>query len=187
MKKSILLLFVYLTLISTAKAELGINAGLGLPFVSQYGLNLTMGDKWSLNVGYNNLSFTLGSAKTSLTMPEALLNWHPFAGSFFIGLGVGQETLVVTATDADTNAEATAKVTASTTIMKLGWMWGKANGGFWFGMDIAYISPSGGEVEIETSGGTPSDGTFQDVEDSGEKFGETAYTNITFARFGYLF
>lgn len=165
----------------------GINVGVGVPYLSQAGLNYRFNDKFSMSAGYNNLSLTAGTASVSLTMPEILVHYHPFAGSFFIALGAGQETLSVKATDTLTSLEATADVTASTMIAKVGWMWGLADGGFWFGMDAEYISPSGGKATVTAPGLTSTDQAYIDVQDSAAKFGEVAYTNITFARLGWVF
>ena len=188
MKKIILtvLALVFITPFAQA-ANFGISAGFGVPFVSQYAINATFSPSWSMSLGQNSLSVDLGSASTSLTMPELVVNWHPFAGSFYLGLGLGQETLKATATDALTSLSASAEVSASTMIARLGWMWGKGDGGLWFGMDLTFISPSGAEVDVTAPGLTAADKAYQDVVDAGEQFGKTAYTNITFARLGYLF
>lgn len=185
MKKIILSMVICLMVSMNAKSEVGINAALGVPFVTQYGVNLTMGPMWSADISYNNLSYTLGTASVDLTMPALMLNWHPMSGAFYIGLGVGQETLNVKSSESGVTAEG--EVTSSTTIAKIGWMWGKANGGFWFGMDLAYVSPSGGDPDFTVTGGTATAEQVEDVEDSLDTFSETAYTNVTFARFGYLF
>lgn len=187
MKKLLMIFCTFAMLSPLAKADVGIYWGTGIPYLSQMGLNLTMGQNWSASVGTNTLDLSVGDAETTLSMPELMINWHPFAGSFFIGIGAGQQTLDVSATEALTGATASANVTSTTMIAKLGWMWGKANGGFWMGMDISFISPSGSEVEIDANGLTPADQEYQDVVDAGERFGETAYTNLTFLKLGYLF
>lgn len=188
MKKIILtiLTVVFITPFANA-AEFGLSAGFGVPFVSQYAINATFGSSLSMSLGQNSLEVDVSSSKVSLTMPEVVFNWHPFAGSFYLGLGLGQETLEATATDETTGLSASAEVTASTLIARLGWMWGKGDGGLWFGMDLTYVSPSGADVIVDAGGLSSSDTAFQDVVDAGEQFGETAYTNITFARLGYLF
>lgn len=187
MKKFFLACFFFCALITHSKAGVGISAGLGVPFVSQYGLNINLSNKLSLLIGQNTLDVSVGTASVELTMPEFSIHWHPFAGSFYLGVGMGKETLNVTAVDLLTSNTASAEVSATTTVVKLGWMWGKENGGFWFGMDVAYIMPSGGEVNIVAPGLSSTDQAYIDVADAGEKFGETAYANITFARLGYLF
>ena len=188
MKNFYLVILSCTFLISNAYSAVGPHVGLGLPYVSQAGLNLTMGPNWTANVQYNLLDLSIGDAKTELNMMEVGVQWHPFSGAFFVGLGVGQQNLEVSATDALSDVTVSAEVSSTTTIAKLGWMWGKADDGLWFGMDIAFISPSSSDVDIETSGAisTTSD-TFKDVEEAGETFGETSYANITFARLGYLF
>lgn len=188
MKNLKLFLLPIMILFANANASVGIHTGLGIPYVSQYGLNYTMGPSWTLNVQYNNLDLSIGDAKTQLQMPEVGVQWHPFAGAFFIGLGVGQQTLSISASDVASGAKASADVNSTTTVAKLGWMWGKADGGLWFGMDIAFISPSGSEVDIETTNGLGQNTQeYKDVEEAADQFGKTAYSNITFARLGYLF
>jgi hypothetical protein len=177
-----------LSLIPTAYSAAGLHVGLGFPYVTQYGLNLTMGQKWTLNAQYNLLDLSGGDTEIKLSMPEIGIQWHPFSGVFFLGLGVGQQSLDVSATDTDTGESASASVTSATTIAKVGWIWGRANEGFWFGMDIAFISPSSSDVEIETSDSLlTTSQEYKDVEEAGEAFGSTSYANFTFARFGYLF
>lgn len=173
--------------LSVARAEVGVHLGMGVPFLSQIGLDITLNPSWTVTIGNNNLSLSSGEASVDLSMPQVLVNWHPFAGSFYLGAGVGRETLTVEATDTLLNASAKAEVTANTALARLGWMWGKDNGGFWFGIDLTFVSPSGGEVDVETTGFTATDEEYQDVEEAGEQFGKTAYTNITFFRLGYLF
>jgi hypothetical protein len=176
MKKLLISIAVFILINPLAKAEIGLNAGLGLPFVSQYGVNLTMGSNLTFSATYNVIDISSDKASVKLSMPEATIMWHPFSGSFFIGAGVGQEKLEVAATEEISN-----------TIAKLGWMWGKGDGGLWFGMDLAYIIPSGGDVEINAAGLPTTSKEYKDVEDAANQFGETAYINITFARLGYLF
>lgn len=185
MKKILLSMVVCLIMTTNAKAEVGFNIGLGIPFVNQYGVNLTMGPKWSADVSYNKLNLSTGISSVKLTMPALMLNFHPMSGAFFIGLGVGQETLVTEAREDGVSLKG--ELSTMTTIAKLGWMWGKANGGFWFGMDLAFISPSGDEGDITVSGGVADAEDLEDVQDALDQFGSTSYTNITFAKFGWLF
>lgn len=186
-------LFVFASLIFSSKMVLaasskgfGINVGSGIPFLGQAGVNYFFSDKFSMNLGYNNLSLTSGYSKVALTMPELLINWHPFSGSFFLGVGAGQETLTATATDETLNQTAEIKVTAMTTLGKVGWIWGVADGGFWFGIDTTFVSPSGAKTTVTTS--LPiTNQAYIDAVDAGDKFGKASYTNLTFFRLGYLF
>ncbi len=165
----------------------GLNVGVGVPYLTQAGLNYRMSDMFSISAGYNLLDVDVDTASAKLAMPELLLNFHPFSGSYFIGAGVGQESLEVTATESLGTNEVEIDVDAMTTIVKTGWMWGASNGGFWFGIDFAYIMPSGAETTIKAPGVPTSDPSYQDAVDAADKFGDSAYGNITFIRLGYLF
>lgn len=186
--KKLLMILILGAMAPLTQAGIGGNIGFGVPFLTQGGINYTMGPNWTASIGYYTTSLDSGVSKLEFSMPEAIVQWHPFSGAFYIGLGVGKESLEVSATDVLTGTKVSAKVDAMTTIARLGWMWGKADGGLWFGMDISFISPSSADVEI-----TPNDATlaatkaYKDTESAAEKFGESPYTNITFARLGYLF
>lgn len=185
MRKYIVLLSLFTT--SFAHAEFGINFGIGAPYVSQYGVNATFGTDLSLTANYNILALELGTAEVELSMPEVTVNWHPFSGSFFLGFGIGSQSLDVSATDVTTSLTASAEVNSTTTIAKLGWMWGKGDGGFWGGIDLAFISPTGSDITITAPGLSTTSEEYQDVEEAAENFAETAYINLTFIRLGYLF
>lgn len=164
----------------------GINVGLGVPFVTQAGVNYTFSDQWSMSFGYNLLSIDVGTAKAELSMPELLVHWHPFSGSFFAAAGLGSETMSTSATDATTGQKAEIKVVATATVLKLGWMWGASDGGFWYGIDMSMISPSSPKTTITSALPTTNE-AYIDAEDAADKFGSTAFTNLTFFRLGYLF
>jgi hypothetical protein len=187
MKKLVFSFLIIILFTPNAKSEIGINFGLGLPFIKQYGVDLRIGDALTFNVGYNLLDVKNGNASVKLSMPQFLINWHPFSGSFYLGVGAGKETLEISATDESSGASASADVVANTSLARVGWMWGRADSGFWFGLDATYVSPSGGEVNVEADGLTAADKEYKDVVDAGKTFGETAYVNFTFARFGWLF
>ena len=172
---------------ASSSGGLGINVGAGLPFLTQAGINYVASQRFSFSLGYNLLSLDNGLASVKLSMPELLVHYHPFSGAFFIASGVGQESLEATSSDTSGNS-VTLKVDASTFIGKLGWMWGAANGGFWFGIDYSFVSPSGGDPEITTTGSIATTSqSYLDVVEAGSDFGDTAYGNLTFLRFGYLF
>ncbi|MCB0420611.1 MAG: hypothetical protein KDD61_06430 [Bdellovibrionales bacterium] len=166
---------------------IGLYAGAGLPFLGQAGLTYSTSGMFSFALGYNLLSLDSGLSKVELSMPEFMIHYHPFSGSFYLGVGAGQETLEVKATDLFTGYTASAKVTATTTIAKMGWMWGASDGGLWFGMDLSFIMPSGGDPDIVAPGLTSTDQAYKDTEDAAKKFGNTSYVNITFAKLGFIF
>ncbi|MBX2986282.1 MAG: hypothetical protein KF802_00150 [Bdellovibrionaceae bacterium] len=172
---------------ASGKGGFGFNVGMGLPYTQQAGLNYQFSERFGVAVGYNLFDFSIDKSGLKLSMPELMFNYHPFAGSFFIGLGAGQEKLEVVSTDTVANKSLKIEVSAMTTILKTGWMWGLANGGFWFGMDVAYVKPGSSDPTVTSTGFTPTDQQYLDAIDAAKKFGETAYTNITFARLGWIF
>ena len=167
-----------------AQAQYGANVGIGLPYATQLGVNYVLSDEWTFNANYNNLSMDIGDAGVDLTMPEFMANWHPFQGSFYLGLGLGLQSFE--ASSSVNGISASANVDSTVAIAKLGWMWGISDGGFWGGMDVAYVNPLGSSVDIKGAG-NPGDASYDDVEDAANTFAETAYLNITFLRLGYIF
>ncbi len=186
--------FVFSTLISAVghaqsdtDSGFGVNVGIGLPYLGQVGANYTFSSQLRLSVVYNILDVEIDDAKAKLVMPEIFVTYHPFSGSFFLGAGLGREKLEVTATEAFTSNQIRAEVTATTAVAKLGWMWGADDKGFWFGVDLAYIIPMNAKSELTAPGVPTTDPNYQDVVDAMDKFGDTAYFNITIARLGYIF
>ncbi|MES2854981.1 MAG: hypothetical protein V4692_03910 [Bdellovibrionota bacterium] len=164
----------------------GLNLALGFPFLTQAGVDIYLFDNLGLSLGYGNFNAKFGGSTIDLVMPEVILKWHPFGGVFFMGGGVGEEKLVSKATDSTSGQTAEIKVTAMTAIAKIGWMWGSNNGGFWYGLDLSYIRPSGAKTEITSSLPTTNE-TYKEVQDQAKRFGEMAYGNFTFARLGWMF
>lgn len=183
---AVLALFASAAQAAPSGGGFGLNVGLGAPFLSQAGLNYQFNNSFGMSVGYNLFDIKIGDASLKLSMPELLFNYHPFAGAFFIGGGLGQEKLEVKSGVIGVD-QVSIDVEAMTTIAKLGWMWGKDNGGFWFGMDVAFVSPSGAKQTITAPGVPVTDQSYIDAVDAAEKFGKTSYMNLTFARFGWLF
>ncbi len=173
--------------LSYAKSGFGLNVGAGIPFLMQGGINYRMSDTLGFSAAYNILDVNVGTASVDLTMPEVLVHYHPFKGAFFIGAGIGQESLKVSATDLLTSLQTSAEVTAMTGIVKTGWMWGATSEGFWFGVDISYISPFSPTTTITAPGVPTTSQEYLDVVDAANQFGETGYINFTFARLGYIF
>jgi hypothetical protein len=170
----------------TGGRGIGLNVGGGFPFLAQAGVDIYFANNLGVSLGYGTLSVSAGTTSVDLAMPEALLRWHPLGGIFFVAAGLGQETMKAKGTDKTTSQTVEINVTAMTAIGKLGWMWGSNNGGFWFGMDLSYIKPSGAKTDIKTA--LPTNNTeYKDAVDQAKKFGEMAYFNITLARFGWMF
>ncbi len=181
------ILILFLGLKGHGATGFGISGGIGLPYITQFGVDYHLNEMFSAHFNYNNLDLSVDTAKLKLTMPELLVYFHPFSGSFFIGGGLGQETLKSSARDSTTNLEASIEVKATTTIIKTGWVWGTDDGGFFGGLDYSYIMPSGASSTITAPGVPTTSKEYQDAVDAADKFGSTAYGNLTFLKIGYLF
>lgn len=182
----VLLLAASLTFATNAQAAFGINAGTGIPYLSQVGLDWTLASKtWGFQFEYNILSLSTGLASASLTKPEIMAKWHPMQGSFFLGLGIGQQVLSSKATDATTGQTAEVSVTSMALTPTLGWMWGSGDGGLWFGLDFGMVMPSGATVTI-TSALPDTNQAYIDARNQGRTLGETQYTAFGL-KLGYLF
>lgn len=189
--KLVLTLIVFSTFGSLASAasgsSFGFNLGGGFPYTSQFGLNYVVTSGFSMELGYNSVTISSGTASGSLTKPELVLKWHPFSGSFFLGLGLGQESLSVSATDVLTSLTAKATVSALTVTPSLGWMWGMGDKGLFVGVDMGFQSPSGASTTVEAPGLTSADQAYQDAEKAANDFGTIALPVFTMLRLGYLF
>ncbi len=185
--RTIFLVSLLSSSISHAKdSAFGLNMAVGAPFLQQVGINYQISESFGVAAGYNLLNLTSSSVKVSLAMPELLLNYHPFGGSYFIGAGVGQESFE-TSGSAVAGQVVSMKVDAMTTIFKTGWMWGIGDHGLWFGIDLSYVSPNNAKETITAPGVPTTDPAYLDAVDAVKKFGKTSYRNLPFARFGWLF
>jgi hypothetical protein len=187
-------LFLFAILLSTSAhaqedvdSGFGVNVGIGLPFLGQIGANYTFSSQLRISAVYNILDISIDEADAKLVMPEIFVTYHPFSGSFFLGVGLGREKLEVTATESLGTNQVRAEVTANTAIAKLGWMWGAQDKGFWFGVDLAYIIPMNAKNTLTAPGVPTTDPNYQDVVEAMDEFGDTPYLNITIARLGYIF
>ena len=158
-----------------------------MPFVAQAGINYRLNSFVGFSVGYNVLDLEIDNVEAKLAMPAALVFIHPFEGSFFLQAGMGKESLDLSTFDSTSGVTIEAEADATTTILGLGWMWGAGNGGFWFGMDAAYIVPSGAKTSITAPGVPTNDPEYQDTKDALDKLADKPYVSLTFARFGWLF
>lgn len=178
---------LFISIPSFAAGGFGASAAFGIPFLTQIHAHYQLNDQVSFSAGLNSLSLDAGEASVSMTLPEVIVKYHPFAGAFFVGGGLGSNSLEVTATESVTSNKISAKVDSTAMIIKTGWMWGASDGGFWYGMDFSYISPSGASSTITAPGVSTSDPNYQDAVDAAEKYGETALFNLTLLRIGWMF
>lgn len=174
----------------------GLNLGVGVPYLTQVGLNyLHSSNMFSVELGYSALNATLSDVTVGLNKTELSVRWHPFMGAFYLGVGFGQSTMSGKSKDTinGQSVEAKVEIKSSTMTPQIGWMWGVADGGFFFGMDIGIQNPSGVKSTFTTNADLAAQATAdykkleEDTRDQADKLGETAIPLVTLLRFGYLF
>lgn len=194
--KRILLAFAMLFASKTLAGGVGFSVATGLPYLSQANLiYMTSSNSMSFDLAYNNLSVSVGSVTVSATTPEFVAKWHPFQGSFYLGVGYGNQTLKSKSTEtiSGQSAEASVEVKSTALTPHLGWMWGAANGGFFMGMDFGMQNNSGAQTTVTTNASPSVQSTpeyqqmVDDAKKQGKTYGETGFVTMTFLRIGWLF
>jgi len=187
--QSKLLFFVFILFFSqfTYAGPYGVNFGLGIPYVTQLGLNYAdLPNNFSAEARLNFFTVSVGIASVRLTKPEINAKWHPFAGGFFVGMGWGVQYATATATEPNTRAGIKYSIVSETVTTTFGWLWGLSEPGFFGGLDFSYQNPYNVRTVIETD--VPvSDDSFQEAKNAGEKFGSVGLPLFTLIRIGYMF
>ncbi|MBC7465209.1 MAG: hypothetical protein H7256_04400 [Bdellovibrio sp.] len=197
----------------------GFHGDINVPHILNYGLDYWHSSKYfsvALNAGgykINNLAKSSdlpNGANFKISNQEAVLRYHPFAGSFYLGLGFGKHEVNV---DANRQIQVTSpvsgtadvaindKIKANYFLPHIGWLW-KTSFGMTFGMDLGYLSPSGPSVDLTTKISNISNPlvtedmvkstddykkAYQEVVDNSEKFGKMGLPYWTVFRIGYMF
>ena len=186
--KIILLAFFLCFSPRTFAGNYGLNIGLGVPYLTQFGINyVDLPKNLSAEVRLN-FFFTIsaGIASVRLTKPEVNVKWHPFTSSFFLGIGLGHQIATATATEPSSGAGVKYSVSSSVATTTLGWLWGISDVGLFGGVDVSYQNPYHVYTTIDTA--IPADDTaYTDAREAGEKFGNLGLPLITLIRIGYLY
>lgn len=197
----------------------GFHGDVNVPHILNYGLDYWHSSKYfsvALNAGgykVNNVAKSNdlpNGANVKISNQEAVLRYHPFAGSFYLGLGFGKHEINV---DANRQIQVTSpvsgtadvaisdKIKANYFLPHVGWLW-KTSFGMTFGMDLGYLSPSGPSVELNTKITNISNPAvtedmvkntddykkaYQEVVDNSEKYGKMGLPYWTVIRLGYMF
>ena len=192
---------------------------MNIPHILNYGLDYWHSSRLfsvALNAGgykINNVAKSddlPNGANIKISNQEFVLRYHPFAGSFYFGLGFGKHevnadanrTISVTAPVAGSaDVFITDNVKANYLLPHVGWLW-KTSFGLTFGMDLGYLSPSSTQVDVTTKISNISNiaitedmikatddykKAYQDVVDNSEKYGKQGLPYWTVIRIGYMF
>lgn len=182
---------------TTGSHHFGFHGSVEIPHPLNYGLNYVHSS------GLFSAEFSMGTYKQKIQDVDAKLEnmeiglrWHPWKGSFFLGMLLGQHTVTATKTESVTgvgSVTGTAKVKADYLTPHIGWMWGMEGGGFFGGFEIGYQSPMNAKVEYNDN--APAGATLipdynkfrKDVQDEGEKYGKLGLPYLALLKIGWLF
>lgn len=124
------------------------------------------------------------------------LKIHPWKGSFYVGALIGNQDVTVKTKEEiqGINVDIEGRLKSSYITPHIGWQW-RWNSGFFMGMQLGWQLNSGAKTSISSSeDNNPlivGDSDFQDakkeIEDEGNKLGNTALPSIGLLQMGWLF
>lgn len=174
----------------------GLHAAVGLPHPLSVGFNYVHPSKiFSVEANAGSFGLTQDGVDAKMSNMELGLRWHPFMGAFYLGANLGQRTISAQKTEdvSGTSVTGKAEVKSSYLAPHVGWMWGMGGSGFFVSMDIGVVSPSG--VTTSFTSDVPAilqnDPDYikleKEVNDEGDKLGNTTLPMLTLLKIGYLF
>jgi hypothetical protein len=186
LKSFITILFFSFLVTTNAYSQVGPNFGMGFPFLTQFGVDYQLNDRFTFELSNHELGFDITDASLSMTRQELGVRWHIFQGSFFFGLAYGNMNFSATGTDSGQTV--TFDIDAQTLTTKFGWLWGIKDGGLYVGMDFGIQSPMSTSTSITNSSGLPtSNQAYQDAEEAADTIAKASLPVVSFLKLGYLF
>lgn len=170
-----------------SQAGVGIYAGIGVPHMHQVGLTYDFSQSVMLEGSYNRGTSLIECRNFDLRVVQVGLNIFPAEGAFFVGGGFDGTNLIAGHTDSTTQIEFNIKGEALRTYLKLGWIWGRSDEGFWFGIDLSGYKSLFFKKEINALGVDLQSREYRSVSGAVNVFIETNSLNITFARLGWSY
>ncbi len=176
--------------------RLGPAVSLSFPRVTEYSLEFKSGNgMFSTALTTGGFSFKPDSkTKAGFSNFELRGRWHPFMGTFFVGMGFGSQFIKVQATDSisSNNVTLDLDIASSYSLPHIGWL-KVYDFGLTFGFDIGLIVPSGVKTKLTSNASDPIKATsdYKKLEDdavsSGDKLGRVSLPYMTLFKVGWLF
>jgi hypothetical protein len=138
------------------------------------------------------LKFPGGSAELSLWAVQGTLRWFPFSGAFYLGSGVGYQSLKasVSSTSGVAPTEVSTNLSSPFITPQLGWLW-MWKSGFALGLNAGVQIPFASDPEVKmTVAGVPvpaAGGDADDVRNVAKMIGKTPFPNIDLLKIGFFF
>lgn len=185
---------------SSSPHYFGFHAAVGLPHPITYGLDYVHSSGYfSAGASVGSYSMKSDDVEISLANTDLALRYHPFAGAFYLGVMIGNQTITAKKAETITNGgftqtvNAEVKVEANTMTPHLGWMWGVSDGGLFVSFDLGMQNPSGVKTTLTTDVDPTIASTQEykdleaDVQKKGNDIGNTSLPYIGLLKIGYLF
>ena len=156
--------------LGVAGSTLGFGAEAGYDFNDRFGVRL---GGYAFSISQSGVESGINfDGDLDLSNVGAYLDWHPFAGAFRVSGGwfstdngldvLGQPGsgdayniggVTFTATEVGT-LRATADLGSSAPFLGAGWLWGRANGGLAWSLDLGLLFQDSPNIELTSTGGT---------------------------------
>ncbi len=167
-----------------------------LPRPISYGIESKFRDMFGLSLGYGYFpKVTLSSVSLKITGWDVRLKWYPFQGAFFLGAGLGNQTLEGSSTQTVSGIPATLNITQDNAFFlpHLGWNWIWSSG-FFMGMDLGVQLSMSRTTKLTSNITDPTliaSADYQklqkDVQDKGDQVGKIPLPLLTLLKFGFFF
>ena len=189
--------------------RIGVTGALEFPHVINYALDSLMFQKYGLSINRGSLSRNVNGIEVSMVHTDVRFRYHPWGGSFFGGIALGQHIITgeksrditTTYNGASKSVNATVKVTAKSNYVTphIGWftIW---EPGFTMGLDLGWLFPVSPKTAIDDSyTGLPAGGeeTFRatpeyaklksDIDDTVQSYAKKSLPFVTMIRIGWMF
>lgn len=187
----------------------GFTGALEVPHIINVGFETLTYRKFGMSLNYGNISRNVSGVDVGMKHSDIRLRYHPWAGSFFGGVAVGQHTLTgekskdisLTYSGTTTVVPTTVKVSASSNYVAphIGWfsVW---ESGFTMGLDLGWMVPTGAKSSVEaTFSNLPAGAETElrntpeftkakkEVEDAADSYIKKSLPFISMIRIGWMF
>jgi hypothetical protein len=185
----------------------GIYGAATIPHPVTYGVDVMYKRDFSGGVSLGGFDLTLGDVNVGMSHWDVRGRWHPFSGTFFLGLAYGNQSIDVEAKqDIDVtvsgvtqkvNTKINMGVDTTYTTPHIGWM-GVWDAGFVLGFEVGYqvaMSSKAKELQMTTANAAanaalPATEDYRklkkDVEDGAEQIGKTSLPYMALLKIGWM-
>ncbi len=169
---------------------------LSIPRPANVGIEVKYWDLLGVSGEYGMLpQITFDEAKLKITGTNFRFKIYPFRGGFYLGVGMGSQTITVSTVQTISTISTTITGTQKNNFImpQLGWNW-VWDSGFFMGMDLGVQLSSSRTTTITTdqtnalvTGSAEYQTEVNKLTDLADKFGKIPFPLLTLLKFGYFF